>query len=137
MPFSLSGRDGKQAIYVRYRDSQGRESLAFALNVQLDTTPPEGSASRDPAHPDTLLLQAHDAGTGVTEIGLRIGNNEPLWLPFQTDLPLSSISSLASSPGMGDGTPVSVVFRDAAGNTSAPYLVANATFTVYIPLVFR
>ncbi|MEI7770164.1 MAG: hypothetical protein WCI67_09265, partial [Chloroflexales bacterium] len=137
MSASLSNLDGKQTIYLRYRDSQGRESLAFPLSIQLDTTPPEGSANRDPKNPDRLLLNAHDDGTGVAEIGLIISGSSPLWVPFQSNLQLDSIGGLASSLNLGNATPISILFRDAAGNTSAPYAITRATFDVYIPLIIR
>ncbi|MEI7646549.1 MAG: hypothetical protein WCJ55_19935 [Chloroflexales bacterium] len=137
MPVSLSGCDGKQTVYVRYRDSAGRESLAFALNIQLDTTPPTGSASRDPNDPGRLIIQAQDVGTSVTEIGLMIDGAIPLWLPFQTNLQLDTISGIASSLSLGNATPMSILFRDAAGNTSAPQAVTSAAFAVYLPLVVR
>jgi hypothetical protein len=137
MTVRLGGGDGQQTLYVRYRDSQGRESLAFTVHIQLDTTPPEGTVSRDPADPDRLIIQAHDDGAGMAEMGLLIGDNSPLWLPFQTAIQLNSIGGLANSPSLRSETPVSILFRDMAGNTSAPYAISSTGFAVYLPLIVR
>ncbi|MBX0329480.1 hypothetical protein K2Z83_17560 [Oscillochloris sp. ZM17-4] len=135
LPFRLDHQDGAQVIYVRYRDAAGLPSLPFALSVMLDTLPPSGSASQDPNDPSRLILNASDDGTGVADVGIQIGANEPLWLAYQSDISLSGLAGLTAAPAPSAGS-MQVLFRDAAGNTSAPYNVTS-TYRAYLPLVVR
>lgn len=135
LPFSLRPADGAQRVYVRYRDAAGRVSLPFALPITLDTTPPDGQVLRDPQRPQRLIVQAHDDGTGVVAIGLQVNEELPLWMPYQADIDLSGLSSLAATPNPAD-VHVRVLFRDAAGNTSAPYTITD-TYVVNLPLIIR
>ncbi|NNJ11528.1 hypothetical protein EKD04_014420 [Chloroflexales bacterium ZM16-3] len=131
LSFSLDGRDGVQTVYVRYRDAAGLVSLPIALDVVLDTTPPDGSAARDPQNSTRLILKAHDDGTGVAEVGIELGGSDPLWMTYQADISLSGLAGLtADTPSMR------VLFRDAAGNTSLPYTVTS-DYAVFLPLVVR
>jgi hypothetical protein len=136
LPFSLADQDGLQTVYVRYRDAAGLESLPSPLAVTLDTTAPDGSASYDPQDADQLILHAHDAGSGLAEVGLQIGDSAPLWLPYQPDIDLGSFIGLAVAPEQLDQIEVHVLFRDVVGNTSSPYLVVSS-YMVYLPTVIR
>ncbi|NTV62889.1 MAG: hypothetical protein HGA65_05045 [Oscillochloris sp.] len=130
---TLAAQDGPQTIYVRYRDAAGHSSLPVPLTILLDTTPPTGMVTVDPAHPSRLILNVVDAGVGVTEVGLEIGGDSPIWLPFQPVIDLSSLSGLAATPGQLDDLDLRVLFRDAAGNTSPPY--TTGTNLVYLPMI--
>jgi hypothetical protein len=106
-------------------------SLPIALDVVLDTTPPDGSAARDHQNPTRLILKAHDDGTGVAEVGIELGGSEPLWMPYQADISLSGLTGLAA-----DTSSMRVLFRDAAGNTSPSYTITS-DYAVFLPLVVR
>lgn len=135
LPFTLSPHDGAQALYVRYKDGEGRPSLPYALSVRLDTTPPVGSASRDPDHAERLLLRAHDDGAGVAYVGLQIGEGAPLWLPFEANIQLDAVGASAEA-ALQASSPLSVRFRDAAGNVSSAYVVSEGE-RLYLPLILR
>lgn len=135
LPFSLDRQDGKQTVYVRYRDAAGLPSLPIALSVMLDTTPPDGSATRDPQNLARLILKAHDSGSGVAQVGIQIGDGAALWLPYRSAISLSSLDT--SDPDLAT---MRVLFRDTAGNTSAPYAVgvgSGSAYQVFMPLVMR
>lgn len=127
LTYTLAGGDGPRTVYVRFRDWAGLESLPFALPVTLDTAPPVGWAARDPRAPGALALVAHDATSGVEAVELQVGEGPPAWGPYAATV----------EPGPGAiGAQVTLRFRDAAGNISAPYRVAPG-YRVALPLVSR
>lgn len=130
--FHLQSDEGTQIVYVRFRDPSGLDSLAYALPIQHDTQPPEGSVFRDAYDPLMLLMQAHDAGTGVSEIELQIGDSTPQWMPFQQTVQLGSLHLLAFDAD----APVTVRFRDAAGNVSAPQTATNR-YLLSLPMLLH
>lgn len=119
--YALQGQDGAKAVYVRFRDANGRASLAQRLDVTLDTTPPSGSAAFDLAR-GRLLLNADDATSGVTAVEIQSGGTIT-WQPYQ------AVISLDQPPAT-----LVVRFRDKVGNISAPYF-AEARYVVSLPLV--
>jgi hypothetical protein len=114
--------DGTQTFYVRFRDAAGRNSLAFAVPVTLDTTPPEGTAVFD-LNSGQLLLDVADSGSGVAAVEIRIAGHEPFWLAYSSGLALPEV----------DGS-LLVRFRDRAGNLSALQAVP-AAYIVRLPLI--
>lgn len=124
MPYTLRGQDGEHVVYVRFRDANGLASLAQRLPVMLDTVPPSGGATIEPAR-GRLLLHANDATSGVTAVAVQVGSGAPTWQPYQEALALSESAPV-----------ISVRFRDGAGNISAPYPVA-ARYVISLPLVTR
>lgn len=129
----LGLQEGERTIYLRYRDAAGRDSLPISLTATIDTTPPTGMATLDPAHPSRLILSVADSGAGVTEVGLQISGGATIWLPFQPVIDLSSLSGLAAAPGQLEALDLRVLFRDAAGNTSPPYIATSSV--VYLPMI--
>lgn len=127
MPFTLAPGDGPHAVYVRFQDAAGLASLPFALPVTLDTVAPTGWAARDPSSPTRLVLNAHDATTGVTGVEVRIGDGAATWQPYERLLELG--------PG-GAGMPVALRLRDGAGNISEP-ISAPARYQIALPAVAR
>jgi hypothetical protein len=118
----LPPEDGTQTFYARFQDAEGRASLAFALPITLDTMPPTGSAALD-LTTGRLLLDAHDAGSGVAEVEIRGANSAPTWHPYQPGI------ALPAAPAS-----VQVRFRDGAGNVS-PLQNAEPRYFVRLPLV--
>lgn len=127
LSYELAGADGPRTLYVRFQDWAGLASLPFALPVTLDRAPPVGSAARDPGAPGALIVRAYDAGSGVAALEVQVGADPPTWQPYAGRIELGAA---------GASAPVSLRFRDAAGNVSAPYQ-APAGYTVALPLVVR
>lgn len=124
---TLSPGDGARTLYVRFRDRAGLGSLPFALPVTLDTHPPDGSASRAPGDPSALLLSASDETSGVAAVELQVGDSTAAWQPYSSRVQLGAEAA---------GAPVTLRFRDGAGNVSAPY-VAPSGYSVMLPLITR
>ncbi len=126
LSYYLAGADGPRTIYVRFRDQFALVSLPFKVTTILDTTPPHGRAIRLPADPSLLLLEAHDAATEVVAVELAPANRPATWHPFAPDIRI--MEALA--------TPITVRFRDAAGNLSPAYQ-ATLGYRIGLPVVRR
>lgn len=125
--YTLAPGDGRRTLYVRFRDQFALASLPAAVPVVLDTMPPSGSAMRSAATSNKLLLSASDESSAVVDVELSVGGEAPRWLPYASQLEL---------PPLTDDAPLSVRFRDAAGNVSSP-VAAGVGYRVALPLVRR
>ena len=114
--------DGVKTIHVRFKDGNGVVSTPISASIILDTTEPTGTiafSSPDPttSATGTLALTANDAN-GVTQMQFsKNGSAYFAWEPF------ASTRTVSLAPGLNTLT---VRFRDAAGNLSAP---VSATVT--------
>jgi hypothetical protein len=124
---TLNAGDGWRTLFVRFRDQFGLESLPLPVVLLLDTTPPDGIASRSSTASTQLLLSAEDAGSAVVDVEVTIGDAAPSWMPYATRVELTENAK---------GQAVQVRFRDALGNTSRA-IVAVAEQRVYLPLIVR
>lgn len=118
-----TNNEGTQQIYVRFRDAAGIVSLAYPLQVQIDTLPPSGRAYLRAGSPPRVVVQANDAGSGVTAMQLEFAGNVGGWQTYQAELTLPA-----------EPAELRVRLRDAAGNVSA----AIAPFPagqIFVPLV--
>lgn len=122
--YDLTGTDGPRTVYVRFRDQFGLLSLPYAGTTILDTTPPRGRVIRLPADPSLLLLEAHDATTAVVAVEVTSADGPAVWHPFAPSLRIDS----------GFIEPLTVRFRDAAGNLSPAYTPASG-YVIALPLV--
>lgn len=127
LSYALGPGEGQRTVYVRFRDQFSLASLPLAASFVLDTQPPHGSALRSPAEPTLLLLSASDASSLVTEVEVSIGLDAPRWLPYAPSLEIPQATA---------DQPVTVRFRDAAGNISPPTPAAMG-YKVALPLVRR
>ena len=115
---TLTVGDGVKSIFVRFRDAAGNISAPASDSITLDTVAPTGTIAFSTADPTssavgTMVLSASDAGSGVTEMQFaKNGSGFFAWEPFATS------RTARLSPGLNTLT---VRFRDAAGNVSAPF----------------
>jgi hypothetical protein len=120
----LTADDGPHTLYVRFRDSAGRESPPIARTVLLDRDPPQGHPIIRPGSTPLLELQAYDDGSGITAIGLGSARDTLAdWQAFQPAMALPQGT-----------TSIWVRLRDAAGNVSQPQL-AHDSYLIYLPLI--
>ena len=125
---ALPAIDGPYVVYGKFRDAAGNESVPLALNVTLDTAPPdiaamsmiEGAAL--PTADGTLsitalpgVLDAFEAQVTVVDVASGVATSGP-FVAFSPALPIT----LPAPPG---SKRVELVLRDAAGNVSAPTIV--------------
>jgi len=139
LDWTLTSGDGDRAVYLRFRDRAGNESLVCSDTIILDTTPPTGSlliAGGADVVTDTLVvltLSATDAND-VTHMRLRNdGAAWPAWEPF-----VASRTWTLPTP-LGEHT-VWIQFRDVAGNVSTAYsdtVVYSYPYHAHLPLVMR
>lgn len=126
LSYQLAGADGPRTIYVRFRDQFALVSLPFRVTTVLDTTPPHGRAVRLPADPSLLRLEAYDAATEVVAVELAPANRPAEWHPFAPEIRIMGVPA----------TPITVRFRDAAGNVSPAYQ-ATLGYRTGLPIVRR
>lgn len=125
--YTLAPGDGPRELYVRFRDQFALTSLPVVAPIVLDTQPPRGSALRPLAEPTLLVLSAADEVSGVADVEVSVGGEAPRWLAYAPSI------ELPQAPG---ALPVTVRFRDAAGNISAP-AEASLGYRVALPLLVR
>ncbi|GAB4435847.1 MAG: hypothetical protein OHK0015_27070 [Chloroflexi bacterium OHK40] len=123
---ALEGADGPRTIYVRFRDQFGLISLPYVVETTLDTRPPRGRVMRDPHDAARLLLEARDEGSAVTAVQIEPQGLPPLQFPFTPAVELADLPA----------GPLTVRFRDAAGNLSPAYVPANG-YEVAMPMLTR
>lgn len=122
--WQLAAAEGPHTLYVRFRDSAGRESPPITRIVLLDRDPPLGRPIIHPGTTPLLELQASDDGSGITALSLDTARDAPEdWQAFQP--------SMALPQGT---TSIWVRLRDAAGNISQP-LLAHDSYLTYLPLI--
>ena len=133
-PWQLSAGDGSKAVYCKFRDIAGNESVPVSGTILLDTTAPSnalvvinGGASATSNLNVSLALNALD----VHLSDMRIANNAAFaganWLAF--------VASINWAFSGGDGVKtVYAQFRDAAGNVSDT-AQTNIIFDTTRPLV--
>jgi len=122
--WQLAADEGPHTLYVRFRDSAGRESPPIMRTVLLDRDPPQGRPIIRPGSTPLLELQAYDDGSGITAI--RLGSERDAqedWQAFQPAMVLPQGT-----------TSIWVRLRDAAGNISQPQL-AHDSYLTYLPLI--
>lgn len=134
LSYTLSNGDGTRPVYVRFRDHVDLVSLAYSIQIQLDTQPPAGHALRDANNTQRLFVEAYDTGAGVSEVGLQIGNNPIYWTSYQREIDLPGLFGNADNASLTANDLLYVSFRDAAGNTSAPAPVGTS-YNVSLPML--
>lgn len=124
--FSLpSNEDGAYTFYVRFRDANDFETMAYSRSVLLDTQAPTGQALLQGDEPKQVILSASDQGSGVDGLELEIDGQASTWQDYTSRIDLN-----------GEVDDVRVRFRDVAGNVS-PYVSAQSQSTVYLPMVIH
>jgi sugar lactone lactonase YvrE len=117
--WALGAGDGTKTVYVQFKDLSGNLSAPISDSIILDTTAPTGS----------LVIAGSAAYTTTPSVSLSVSVTEtnPVEMSFSDDgAAWSAWETFASTkawslPG-GDGSKtVWARFKDAAGNTSAPY----------------
>jgi hypothetical protein len=114
---TLSPGDGLKTTYVRFKDAAGNVSAPISAGITLDMTPPSGTIAFTTPNPvtsalGTLALTATDTASGVIQMQFsKNGSGYYAWEPF------ASTRTVTLAPGLNTLT---VRFKDAAGNLSAP-----------------
>jgi hypothetical protein len=122
--WQLAADEGPHTLYVRFRDSAGRESPPITRTVLLDRAPPQSRPIIRPGATPLLEPQAYDDVSGITAIGLSTARDTPEdWQSFQPAMALPQGT-----------TSIWVRLRDAAGNISQP-LLARDSYLTYLPLI--
>jgi multicopper oxidase len=112
---TLTPGDGLKTIFVRFKDSAGNISAPVSDTITLDMTAPTGTMTAPAqvaAATATVTLSATDTGSGVTQ--MQFSKNGSSFFALE---PFATTRTVSLSPG--DNT-LTVRFRDAAGNFSAP-----------------
>jgi hypothetical protein len=118
--------DGERALYVRFRDAAGIESPPFARTLLLDRTAPTGRALLRETPTPQLEIQAQDAVSGVAMMQISADGRAGEWQAYKSSLPLAL--------AIADTGQIQIRLRDAAGNISQAFSVANP---VYLPIAIR
>jgi hypothetical protein len=124
-PYRLADHDGMQLVHVRFRDGNGRSSLAYQQRITLDRQPPTGSVQLLSGQQVRAEVSASDNLSGVEAMEVQVNSGAANWRPYSAELPLPA-----------DATSVRVRLRDAAGNVSPP-IEASGGFEAHLPLVVR
>jgi hypothetical protein len=117
--------DGPHTVYVRFRDGAGLESQPLSNVVLLDRTAPSGFALLHGDEQPWIELEAQDDGSGVAAVQINTNEHADEWHTFQHTIQLPA-----------GAKKVTVRFRDAAGNVSAPVPALEAG-RVYLPFLSR
>jgi len=118
---TLPAGDGTKSIYVRFRDSVGNVSAPFSDSITLDSTRPAGSivinggAATTSSTAAALTLSGSDA-SGVTQMQFSKDGGIN-WFALESYAPSRNVTLTPPGPGIKS---ISVRYKDAAGNLSAP-----------------
>lgn len=130
LSYQLVAEDGAHQLFVRFRDGQGQRSLAYGVELVLDTTPPTGRALLDSQAGGRIRLSAADEFSAVEAVEVVVDDQAPVWMAYAEEIVLYPTSSFE----LAAASAVRVRFRDAAGNVSPDYQALRMT-TLYLPLV--
>jgi hypothetical protein len=120
---TISGADGRKRMYVQFKDRCGSETGIFETpEIELDTGLPSGWVVINDNAPylttqggtGVLDLSAYDTRSPITEMQITVGGVAGAWQAYavRTDVTFDTTTQGAKT--------VSVIFRDQAGNESAP-----------------
>ncbi|HEY4221744.1 MAG TPA: carboxypeptidase regulatory-like domain-containing protein, partial [Myxococcota bacterium] len=136
--FPLSSGDGNKTVFLELFDAGGTESGPFQASIVLDTTAPtlaaialDGGALLS-SNVDGFVSAspfASDSGSGVSDMQIAIdGDSSAGFVPFTSALVLPIVPN-------ADGLhTVTAVFRDRAGNESAP-VTSSITLDRVAPVI--
>ncbi len=128
--WTLTSKDGKKTVYVKFKDNAGNWSVAYSDSIILDTTLPTGkilinkNAAKTNSIIVTLNIAAVDTGSGLWQ--MQFSNDNATW-SIPERYAVTKIWNLLPLNGLKT---VYAKFQDKAGNWSK---ACSDTIIFYMP----